>query len=128
MKRFTPVIAVLLLVGTACDDDVSPACEAQERLQSSVDDLRNIDVVDDGVDALRTDVDAVADNLATFRAEAGAELEPEVDAVQAAVDQVRSTLESSGTPAELASSLATDVSGLVAAWNELTGAAQNLCD
>lgn len=128
MKRFIPVIAVLLLVGAACDDDVSPACEAKERLQSSVDDLRNVDVVDDGLDALRTDVDAVADNLATFRSEVSAELEPEVDAVQAAVDQVRSTLESSGTPAELASALATDLSDLGAAWNELTGAAQDLCD
>ncbi len=128
MKRIIPVVAVLLLVGAACDDDVSPACEAQQKLQSSVDDLRNVDVVDDGLDALRTDVDAVADNLATFRSEVSAELEPEVDAVQAAVDQVRSSLESSGTPAELASALATDVSDLAAAWNELTGAAQNLCD
>jgi archaellum component FlaC len=128
MKRLIPVVAVLLLAGAACDDDVSSACEAQQKLESSVDDLRNIDVVDDGVDALRTDVDAVADNLATFRAEAGTELEPDVDAVQAAVDQVRSTLESSGTPAELASSLATDVSDLAAAWNELKAASQNLCD
>jgi hypothetical protein len=128
MKRFIPLVVALLLVGAACDDDVSPACEAQERLQSSVDDLRDIDVVDDGLDALRTDIDAVTDDLATFRDEAGAELEPEVDAVRSALDQVRSTLESGGTPAELASSLATDVSDLIAAWNELRDASQNLCD
>jgi len=128
MKRFIPVVAVLLLVGAACGDDVSSACEAQETLQSSVDDLRNIDVVDDGLDALRTDVDAVADNLSTFRDEAGAELEPDVDAVRSALDEVRSTLESGGTPAELASSLATGVSDLVAAWDQLKGAAQDLCD
>jgi len=128
MKRFIPVVAVLLIAGAACSDDVSPACEAQQQLQSSVEDLRDIDVLDDGLDALRADVDAVADDLATFRAEVSQELEPDVDAVQAAVDQVRSTLEGSGSPAELAESLGTDVSALVSAWNELTAAAQGLCD
>jgi outer membrane murein-binding lipoprotein Lpp len=129
MKRIIPLLAALLLAGAACgDEDASSACEARDELESSVEDLRDIDVLDDGLDALRADVDAVGDDLATFRAEAGDELEPQIDAVRGSIDQIRSTLDSGGTPAEIATSIATDMSELVTNWNELAAAAQGLCD
>jgi outer membrane murein-binding lipoprotein Lpp len=129
MKRIIPLLAALLLAGAACgDEDASSACEARDELESSVEDLRDIDVLDDGLDALRADVDAVGDDLATFRAEAGDELGPQIDAVRGSIDQIRSTLDSGGTPAEIATSIATDMSELVTNWNELAAAAQGLCD
>lgn len=129
MKRIIPVFAALLLVGAACgDDEASPVCEAREQLESSVEQLRDIDVLDDGLEALRTDLDAVSDDLATFRTEAGDELEPQIDAVRGSIDQIRSTLDSGGTLAEVAPSIATGVADLVTSWNQLAEAARGLCD
>ena len=129
MKRMIPVVVALLLAGAACSDDgASSVCEARDELENSVEELRDINVLDDGLDALRSDLDTVAGNLATFRAEAGDELEPQIDAVRDAIDQVRSTVDSSGSPAEVATSIRTGVSGLTTAWNELAEAARGLCD
>jgi hypothetical protein len=129
MKRFFPLLAALLLAGAACgDDEASSACEARDELESSVEALRDIDVLDDGLDALRADLDAVGEDLATFRTEAGDELEPQTDAVRGPIDQIRSTLDSGGTPAEIAASIGTGLSDLATSWNELAEAAQGLCD
>ena len=128
MNRMIAVVAALLLVSTACSDDVSPVCEAREQLQSSVEELRNVNVLDDGLDALRTDLDAVGDDLATFRTEAGDELEPEIDAVRASIDQLRETVDTGGSPADVAASLGAGVSELVTNWNALADAARGLCD
>jgi uncharacterized phage infection (PIP) family protein YhgE len=129
MNRLIPVLAALLLVGAACsDDDVSPACEAREQLQSSVEELRNVDVLDDGLDTLRADLDTVSDDLATLRTEAGDELAPQIDAVRASIDELRSTVDSGGSPADIATSISTGVSDLVTNWNALADAASGLCD
>jgi hypothetical protein len=129
MKRLIPIFAALLLTGAACgDEEASSACDARDELESSVEDLREIDVLDDGLDALRADIDAVGDDLTTFRAETGDELEPQIDAVRGSIDQLRTTLDSGGTPAETATSIATGVGELVTNWNDLAAAAQGLCD
>lgn len=129
MKRIIPVVLALLLVGTACsDEEASPVCEAREELESSVQELRDIDILDDGLDTLRADLDTVSEDLAALRAEAGEELAPQLDAFRGALDQVRSTVESGGSPAELAVSIGTGLSDLTTTGNELIEAARGLCD
>lgn len=129
MKRIIPVFAALLLVGAACsDDEASPVCEARDQLESSVEQLRDIDVLDDGLDALRADLDAVGDDLAAFRAEAGDELEPQIDAVRGSIDQITSTVDAGGAPAEIATSIGTGLTDLATSWNELSDEARGLCD
>ena len=111
MKPMIPVLAALLILGVGCsDDEASPVCDARDDVASSVEELRNIDVVDDGLDALRADLDAVADGLARFRAEAGNELEPQIDAVRDAVDQIRSAVDAGGSATEVAAAIGTGLS------------------
>lgn len=129
MRYTIPILLALSVVGVACgDDDASPVCDARDDLEASVEQLREVDVVDDGLDALRDAIAAVSDDLSTLRAEAASDLEPEIDAVRSALDDLRSAVESGGSPAEVAQSTVAGFDELSTSWNELTDAAQSVCD
>ena len=69
---------------TAPSGDV---CADREALRTSVDALTNVDVVAEGTNGVTAAVSDVKEDLAALRSSAGDELQPQVQAVQDAVDE-----------------------------------------
>ena len=77
------VVLGIVLVSCGDDDDSSSdVCADREALRTSVDALTNVDVVAEGTNGVTAAVSDVKDDLAALRSSAGAELEPQVQAVQ----------------------------------------------
>ena len=101
--RYLPFIALTLAFASCSSsgDDESSLCEDREELQSSFQDLRDVNVADDGIEALDAAVDVVIADLNTLRASA-TEFEPQVDAVESALQDLQTAVEAAATPAEKA--------------------------
>ena len=86
---------------TAAGTSVAPAneelCADREALRTSVDGLKDIDLVAEGTNGVKSAVTAVKDDLAALRASAGDELKPQVDAVQSDLDDVEAAIEQLGS-------------------------------
>ena len=92
-------------------------CADRDALRTSVDSLQDVDVAAEGTNGLEEALGDVKDDLTALSASAGAELQPQVQAVQDAVDQVETAaanLDSGG-----AAQAVTAVSGLVSAAGAL---------
>ena len=81
------LVVALAFTAAACggddDDESAPTlCDDVEALQSSVTDLKNVDVVANGVSALETAVSDVTTNVETVVESASDEFSDEVDALQ----------------------------------------------
>jgi hypothetical protein len=74
---------------TAPSGDV---CADRDALRTSVDALTDLDVVAEGTNGVTAAVSAVKDDLAALRSSAGADLQPQVQAVQDAVDELETAV------------------------------------
>ena len=92
-KRFAAATAVLVLAVAgvaACggdDDDSSSSsnqtlCDDSQALKTSIDDLKNVDVVQNGTSALSTAVTKVTDSATALIDAAKSEFKPQVDDLQ----------------------------------------------
>jgi hypothetical protein len=63
-------------------------CAARDSLKSSIDDVRSVDVIKNGTSALQAALTKVKDNLQAVKAAAGADLQPQVTALQDAVTEL----------------------------------------
>ena len=90
---------------TAPADDL---CEDREALRSSVDALKGVDVRAEGTDGVETALAAVQDDLVEVGESADSALQPEVDAVQDAIDELEPAVEAigDGGAAEAATAIA----------------------
>ena len=84
------LVVALAFTAAACggddDDESAPTlCDDVETLQSSVTDLKNVDVVANGVSALETAVSDVTTNVQTVADAAQDEFSDEVDALQESI-------------------------------------------
>ena len=61
-------------------------------MRDSVDALADVDLVAEGTNGAKSAISAVKDDLAALRSSAGSELEPEVQAVQDAVDDLETAV------------------------------------
>ena len=86
-------------------------------MRESVDALTNVDVVAEGTNGVTAAVSDVEDDLAALRSSAGDELEPQVQAVEDALDELETAV------AEIDSGGA---SAALAAVSELAGSAATL--
>lgn len=79
---------------SATGSSVAPSgvCADQEALRTSVDALTNLDVTEDGTNALTTAISDLKDDLAAVRSSANAELQPQVQAVQDAADELETAV------------------------------------
>ena len=129
MRPTAPLVLALSLIGLACsdDDDASSFCEGRVELETSIQDLRDVNVVDDGIQELDAQLDTVLADIETLRSSA-AELEPEVDALQASVEAVQASVTSVSTPPEQATALVSGLSDVSVAWDALNEAAGSECD
>ena len=130
MRRTAPLVLALTLIGLACsddDDDTSSFCEDRIALEASIQDLRDVNVAEDGIQELDAQLDTVLEDIETLRGSA-AELEPEVDALQASVEAVEASVTSVSTPPEQATALVSSLSDVDVAWEALNEAAGSECD
>ena len=128
MRRIAPLVLALSLIGLACsNDDASSFCEDRIALQASIQDLRDVNVVEDGIQELDTQLNTVLGDIETLHGSA-AELEPEVDALQASVEGVQASVTSVSTPPEQATALVSSLSDVSVAWEALNEAAGSECD
>jgi hypothetical protein len=100
-------------------------CSARAALESSIQDLTNVDVVKNGTSALDAALTKVRDNLQAVKSAAHGQLSPQVDALQNAIDQLGksiSNLTSGGTISEVA----TAARNVGQAGSNLTDALSNL--
>lgn len=99
---------------TAVSGDV---CADREALRSSVADLTDVDLVAEGTNGVEPAVEAVKEDLAALRSSAESELEPEVQAVEDAVDELETAVADLGSGG--AAEAATAVSDLAEAASTL---------
>ena len=83
--------------GTTVDGGSAPpssdVCADRDELASSVEALQDVDVVAEGTNGVETAIADVKDDLDTLRTSAGAELQPQVEAVQDAIDELETAVE-----------------------------------
>ena len=72
-------------------------CADREALRDSVAALADVDLVAEGTNGAKSAISAVKDDLAALRSSAGSELEPEVQAVQDAVDELETAVGNLGS-------------------------------
>jgi hypothetical protein len=68
-------------------------CSDIEALKSSVGDVKNVDVVQNGTSGIQVAVDKVKENADTLRADSNAALQPAVDQLRSSLTTLRSSIE-----------------------------------
>jgi hypothetical protein len=110
VRAVVACVALGVLMVSCGDDDDSSAttvpevCADREALRSSVAALEDLDVVAEGTNGLNAAVADVKEDLTELRASASDELQPQVQAVQDAVDELETAadnLDSAGASAAL---------------------------
>jgi outer membrane murein-binding lipoprotein Lpp len=130
MRQIAPIAISITLVLASCSSDggdESSFCNDREDLQSSMQELRDVNVVDDGIDDLDTALDAVLTDVDTLKASA-ATLAPQVDALESSLQGLQTAVDSATTPAEKATAAVDGLSNVSTSWNALEDAAGAECD
>lgn len=106
LAALTLVVAVLAACGSAATPAPSPSpspspatsevCTAIADLGASVDAIKDVKPVQDGVDGYKAAIADVRTNLTAVRDAAGDEIGDQVDALEAAITDLQSTLDSVG--------------------------------
>ena len=128
---YTAIAAIVALV-VACsgDDDEGEAtptpsvCDQADAVRQSVEGLADLNVIASGTEGLTAAVDDVRTELQALRQTASAEIRPEVEALETAVDDAKETLSNIDSDATLSEKIA-DVE---TALGSVAIAAANLAD
>lgn len=125
-RRFAaPLLALaltsLVLVGCSDDDDEPSACAELQDAADGVRELGSTELIADGTDAARQELDDISDDLAEAKSAAGDQFGDEIDAVESAIDDVTSTISDLGdTPiSEIGSELTSGLEQVQSAWDDL---------
>jgi hypothetical protein len=104
-------------------------CQAADDLRSSLTALGDVQVVQQGTEAVRPAFTSVQSALAQLRIDAGGEYSDDVDRVQADADQVRTALDAAGqdASAQTLATVASSVGVLLADANALADQVQSTC-
>jgi conjugal transfer/entry exclusion protein len=116
------VLALPVLLWLSACSSTSALCQSVEDLQSSSQDLQNIDVVNDGVNAFTQQLDVVKSSFADVKNEAGDTFSADISAVDSAISEV-AAVEQQIEEGAAAQDVAADA---VAAISSLAGAVQAL--
>lgn len=145
----TTTLGTLLALGaliTACGNDSSSAssdttaatttsatagsselCDERSTLRTSIEDLRQVDVVKNGTSALDEPLAEVKESLEDVKAQASSDIKPEVEALGSAIQQVEDALENRS--ADGIAAVATAAQAAVPAANALLTSLDSLkCD
>jgi len=67
-------------------------CAARQDLQTSITDLKDVNIASSGTSGLQAAITKIKDNLSTLRSAAGDQLKPEVDAFQTSLDDLQTAI------------------------------------
>jgi uncharacterized protein HemX len=94
-RKITSVLLVAgIAVGVAACGQSSQAatCDRVDSVRASVEDLRNVNLSENGMAALDSALAQVKTELELLRSDVKADLQPQVDAVRSSVTQLRSSV------------------------------------
>jgi outer membrane murein-binding lipoprotein Lpp len=120
-RIFVTIAVPSLLVFSGCSSE-SALCQSIDDLRSDVQSLRDVNVVDDGIDALTTQIDAVKGSLSDVKQEAEDTFASDIDAVEASLTDIESVVQlvQGGTAlADVATEATTALSSLVTSIESL---------
>ena len=131
MRSISTIIvsAALMAAVTACADDSDEAssfCDARTELAGSIQDVRDVNVTDDGIDALDAALDAMIADVDALKA-AESELQPEADAVATAATATQAAVDAASTDAEKATAAIDGLASVAAALDAFDAAATEDC-
>ena len=129
MRPLVSILIVAALAGSACssDDEPNTFCENRAELGSAIQDLRDVNVLDDGVDALESQLEVVESDVDALKTSA-TELQPEVDALGSSVVTLKSSLADASSLADKAAALSAGFTSVQSAWQALLDASGADCD
>lgn len=129
MRPLVSILIVAVLAGSACssDDEPNTFCENRAELGSAIQDLRDVNVLDDGVDALESQLEVVQSDVDALKTSA-TELQPEIDALGSSVVTLKSSLADAASLADKAAALSAGFTSVQSAWQALLGASGSDCD
>ena len=130
LRSIIPVLLIVTVAAAGCSDDgdgASSVCDDRVELQDSIQDLRDLNVVDDGIGALDSQLETVLADVDALEASA-ADLEPEVGAVKTSIETLQASVASAETPVDKATALVSGLDDINVAWEALTTASGSECD
>jgi hypothetical protein len=122
--------AVLLAVGCGSSDDKPAYCSNVSDLQSSVNDLKNVQLNSDAVSTVKTDLQKIQTNADAVVSSAKQDFPSQTSALKSSVSTLSTAvkqLPSSPTTQQLAA-LVPDISNAVTAAKSLSSATKSACD
>lgn len=97
MKRLVGVTVVAIALSAAlvgCSEDKPAVCESVDTLQTSVDNLKNVDLTSSSaVSDLQTDLSTVEGDLAAVKTDATSEFSTQIDDVDSAFSSLKSSVD-----------------------------------
>ncbi len=130
LRSIIPVLLIVTVAAAGCSDDgdgASSFCDDRVELQDSIRDLRDLNVVDEGIEALDSQLETVLADVDALEASA-ADLEPEVGAVKTSIETLQASVASAETPVDKATALVSGLDDINVAWEALTTASGSECD
>lgn len=130
--RGRPVFLVAVAAAiclTACASDEAAVCEDVDTLESSVEGLKDVQVSEDGLSTLSSDVTQIQEDVAQLRSDAKSEFGDEVDQVQSMATTLEGSLEaakSAPSPSTL-SAVATAIESVDSSVSALGDALTGTC-
>jgi len=67
-------------------------CAAKQDLQTSITDLKDVNIASSGTSGLQAAITTIKDNLSTLRSAAGDQLKPEIDTFQTSLDDLQTAI------------------------------------
>jgi hypothetical protein len=129
-------LIALSLAGCSDDDDDGDAaatpdvCEQSEAVRQSVQDLADLDVIASGTDGLNAAVENVRTDVSSLKETISDDIEPEVDALETAIDDARDAFANITSDAALSERIAdieNALSGIATAAADLRTALDAEC-
>jgi hypothetical protein len=126
-------VAATLMTGSAlmtgCASDKPPVCDSVDAVRHSADQLRKVNVSENGLAGISADLSQLKTDLAQLAGEAKAQYQSQVDALSASVDRLQADVASAREAPTVASlgAVRTAVTGVGDASRELRAAVADTC-
>jgi hypothetical protein len=125
------ILAVVVTASglTACGSDQPPICDDVETLQSSVDNLKDVQVSENGLNALSAELSQVQQDVRQLVTNAKAEFGDEASTVESAVQSLQSSVDSAKSEpnATTLSAVGTAVQGVDGSLSAMQDAVSGTC-
>jgi hypothetical protein len=132
IRRWTAEITLAGLTAlalTSCAGDKPAVCTQADELRTSVQNLKDVNLSENGVGALSAAMGQVRVEFEQFRTAAGSQFQAQIDAVKAAADQLEASVAAAKAEpnAALLGAVGTSLGGLETAARSLQDAVAGTC-